>query len=98
MAKRKQIAVENVNCPGKLVNVDAEKYAEMKRALLSVLPKSQPGLNQAEMFAAVKPFLPQELWPNGEKSGWWVKTVQLDLEAKGLVVRTKTKPLTWHLT
>lgn len=39
---------------------------------------------------------PQDLFPGGEKSGWWAKTVQLDLEAKGILVRdTKSKPLRW---
>ncbi|WP_394727903.1 DUF6958 family protein [Altererythrobacter sp. GH1-8] len=32
----------------------------------------------------------------GKTSGWWAKTVQLDLEAKGKLVREETKPLRWH--
>ena len=96
MPKPKKVAVENVNCPGQLSNVDAEKYTAMRKVLLQVLPKNPPGLTQAEMQAAIQPFLPQELWPAGQKSKWWAKTVQLDLEAKGLLVRTNTKPLTWH--
>jgi hypothetical protein len=31
-----------------------------------------------------------------DKAGWWAKAVQLDLEAKGIVVREATKPLRWH--
>jgi hypothetical protein len=31
-----------------------------------------------------------------DKAGWWAKAVQLDLEAKGIVVREVTKPLRWH--
>jgi len=91
-----KITIENINCPGKTTNVDAEKYAAMKKALLKVLPKKPPGLTQKEMFAAILPHLPEHLWPAGDKSGWWAKTVQLDLEAKNLVVRTNSKPLTWH--
>jgi hypothetical protein len=30
-----------------------------------------------------------------EKAGWWIKTVQLDLEAKGFISRTQMKPLHW---
>ena len=32
----------------------------------------------------------------GAKAGWWAKTVQLDLEAKGAIVREKTRPLRFH--
>ncbi len=69
----------------------------MRRVVLDVLPSEPPGLTQSEMGEAVAPHLPQELWPNGARSMWWVKTVQLDLEAKGLVVRNATgSPARWH--
>ena len=97
MPKDKMIAVENTNVPGRTRNVNAEKYTAMRQILLKVLPAREPGITQAEMGKAVRPHLPQDLWPNGEKSMWWVKTVQLDLEAKGLVVRdTSTKPARWR--
>lgn len=97
MSKDGMIEVENVNVPGRVSNVNAEKYEAMRGVLLKVLPKKPPGLTQAEMGAAVLPLLPQELWPNGDKSMWWVKTVQLDLEAKGLVVRDKNgRPTRWR--
>jgi hypothetical protein len=49
------------------------------------------------MLESIRAHLPQDLWPNGEKSGWWMKTVQLDLEAKGLVVRdTRARPTRWQ--
>ena len=93
----KMIAVENINVPGRVSNVNAEKYTAMRDILLKVLPVSEPGLTQAEMGKAVRPHLPQDLWPNGEKSIWWVKTVQLDLEAKGLVLRdSSSKPTRWR--
>lgn len=97
MAQEK-INVENVNHPGLVTRVDAEKYAAAKEALLSILPKTAPGLTQSEMLAAVKAVIDQTLFPNGEKSGWWTKTVQLDLEAKTYIKRTDTKPLRWHLS
>jgi len=91
------IRVQNINVPGKTAAVNAEKYTAMRNVLLKVLPSDPPGITQEEMAEAVLPHLPQDLWPNGEKSKWWVKTVQLDLEAKGLVIRnTKAKPLRWH--
>lgn len=96
MAASEKIEVENVNVPGYTSNVDATKYHAMRKVLLKVLPKKLPGLTQKEMMDRVKPHLPQDLWPGGEKSGWWVKCVQLDLEAKTLVLRTDTKPLQWY--
>jgi len=96
MPKTEKVSVENINCPGQHSNVDAVKYFTMKKVLLKILPKKSPGLTQTEMQQAILPLLPQELWPDGQKSKWWAKTVQLDLEAKGLILRTDQKPLTWH--
>jgi hypothetical protein len=91
-----KITVENVNVPGSTSRVNAAKYQAMKQAMLRVLPKEAPGLNQAEIREAVVAYLPDDLYPGGATSGWWAKTVQLDLEAKGIVVREATKPLKWH--
>ena len=88
--------VKNVNVPGASRPVNAVNYQAMRRALLKVLPPRKPGLTQAEMFRAVLPHLPSSLFPGGAKAGWWMKTVQLDLEAKRTVEREKTKPLRWH--
>ena len=35
----------------------------------------------------------EDLFPGGAKAGWWFKAVQLDLEAKAVLVREPTKPL-----
>lgn len=97
MTRPTPVAVQNVNVPGQLANVNAEKYTAMRKALLAALPRRAPGLTQAEMVAAVVPRLPQHLWPGGAKATWWVKTVQLDLEAKGIVVRdTASRPWRWR--
>ena len=96
MPAREMVVVENVNCPGRTANVDAVKYSAMKKALLKVLPRKPPGLTQRQMFDAIQAHLSEELWPNGSKSHWWAKTVQLDLEAKNILVRTDNKPLTWY--
>lgn len=92
-----KIAVENVNHPGQTTKVDRAKYEAMRTALLAALPAAEPGLSQAEMSAAAKARLPDALFPGGATAGWWVKCVQLDLEAKGLVVR-HGKPLRWRRT
>ena len=98
-AKRnaEKIEVENVNVPGSTTRVDATMYRAARAALLRALPDAPPGLTQAEMIAATQRHLPEDLFPGGAKAGWWVKCVQLDLEAKGLVVRDRAaKPLRWR--
>ena len=100
MAKKLTVAgrvtVENVNVPGYTVTIDAAKYEAMRKAIVAALPRSAPGLTQAEIRQAVLEYLPEELFPKGAKAAWWAKMVQLDLEAKGIVVRESTKPLRWH--
>ncbi len=91
-----RVTVENVNVPGYTARVDATMYYAMRRAVLQVLPSKEPGLTQNEMRQAVLPHLPRSLFPGGAKADWWSKAVQLDLEAKGVLVREATKPLRWH--
>ncbi|MEM6469505.1 MAG: hypothetical protein AAF802_08025 [Planctomycetota bacterium] len=98
MSSKRKVEVENINHPGLKSNVDGEKYEAMKIALMRVLPSSSPGMTQKEMMDEVISHLPEELFPGGKTSGWWVKTVQLDLEAKQLIGRTDSKPLTWYRT
>ncbi|MEM1303168.1 MAG: hypothetical protein AAGH17_11320 [Pseudomonadota bacterium] len=88
-----KIVVENVNVPGHTERVDAAKYTAMRTAYLSTLTKDAPGMTAAEAKEALLAVLDADLFPGGAKSGWWMKTVQLDLEAKGLVERAATKPL-----
>lgn len=88
-----KIEIRNVISPGHVVRVDKAKYTAMRDALLAVLPAKTPGLTVAEAKAALLPLLPQELFPGGDKAGWWLKAAQLDLEAQGVVNREATKPL-----
>ena len=91
--KSATIAIENVNHPGQVQHLDAGKYNAMKRAVLKVLPKASPGLTIAQAQHDVLAHLPDDLFPDGSTAGWWMKAVQLDLEAKGIIAREKTKPL-----
>ncbi|SEW28048.1 hypothetical protein SAMN04488515_2001 [Cognatiyoonia koreensis] len=88
-----KIPVENVNVPGHVTNVDAAKYTAMKDAMLNVM--SDKGMTAKDIKEAAKAHLPDDLFPGGATSGWWQKCVQLDLEAKGVVKRHATKPLTF---
>ena len=93
-----KITVENVNVPGRTTRVNKAMYEAMKQAMWAVLPTEAPGLTQSQVREAVVQHLPEDLYPGGAKAGWWAKTVQLDQEAKGALVRQATKPLRWHRT
>jgi hypothetical protein len=88
-----QIAVENVLQPGKTYRVDAEKFAAMRAALLAVMPAAAPGATPAALQKALLAHLDAGLFPGGEKAGWWMKCVQLDLEAKGMIRRADGAPV-----
>ena len=86
------IDVLNVNAPGKTYKRDAAKYEAARKAFLRLMPSKGPGLTQADLFEAMRKALPEF----GSTSGWWMKTVQLDAEARGEVVRDGGKPLRWR--
>jgi hypothetical protein len=88
-----KITVQNVGQPGKTYRVDAAKYTEMRAAVLAITPGEAPGITPAQIIEAVKPHLSEALFPGGETAGWWVKCVQLDLEAKGILKRAPKSPV-----
>jgi len=88
-----KIEVENVNTPGRTTRVDRAKYEAARAALMAVLPASEPGMTPAEAQQAMKAHLPEDLFPGGAKVGWWMKSVQLDLEAKGVIARAPKAPV-----
>ena len=96
--KTETVEIENVNHPGQVKRGDAAMYEAMKRAFLKILPTTSPGLTEVEIRERAIAYLSEELFPEGAKAGWWAKTVQLDLEAKGVIAREKTKPLRWRKT
>jgi hypothetical protein len=92
-----KIAIENVTSPGRVTNVRRDKYEDMQAALMSVLPSDAPGMAVSDAKEAVLPKLSAELFPEGATAGWWLKAVQLDLEAKGVLARS-TKPVRLYVT
>ena len=96
MGQSDTLEVQNVNVPGHLKRVNAAKYHHMRAALMKVIPAVAPGITHKEMRVLSAPHLSEQLFPGGEAVGWWSKTVQLDLEAKNLLVRSPTKPLRWY--
>ncbi|MFC4216244.1 DUF6958 family protein [Pseudophaeobacter arcticus] len=88
-----KIEIESITSPGRPQRVNKDKYTAMRDAFLPVLPGEAPGLTVAEAKAALLPALSHDLFPGGEKAGWWLKAVQLDLEAKGVIKRGGTGPV-----
>ena len=93
-----RIEVRNINSPGHNTRVDRAKYQAMHHALLAVLPATPPGLTPAEAQLALQQHLDQSLFPGGQKSGWWMKCVQLDLEFRGTIARAPKSPVRLHRT
>ena len=93
MSDADKVTLQNFTSPGHTYRVDRRKYEAMRDALLAVLPAGPPGLSVADAKAALLPLLPAELFPGGEKAGWWLKAAQLDLEAKGVIKRADRPPV-----
>ncbi|MCU0904683.1 MAG: hypothetical protein MUE83_12515 [Tabrizicola sp.] len=85
--------IEILNRDGSSHRVNGEKFEAMRVAMLAVLPDGPPGLTVAETKAALLPRLDPVLFPGGEKAGWWIKAVQLDHEARGLIRRGEGSPV-----
>jgi hypothetical protein len=92
-----KIEVQNVGQPSKTYRVDVAKYTEMRERMLAVLPAMPPGMKVADLIDALRPTLSDALFPQGETCGWWVKCVQLDLEAKGIIARTPAPVRLWRV-
>lgn len=93
MSEAERIEIESITTPGHIQRVDRAKYMAMRTALLRALPRQPPGMTVAQAKQALLPHLPASLFPQGATAGWWLKAVQLDLEAKGVVERLPGTPL-----
>ncbi len=90
------VDVLSVLHPGETYKRDAAKYEACRKVFLKLIPKTGAGVTQSEMMEIMKKALPTSEW--GTTQGWWTKTVQLDAEARGEVVRDGGKPLRWKRT
>jgi hypothetical protein len=88
-----KIQIQNIMSPNHVQSVDRAKYESMRSALLAVVPSRSPGVTVAQAKGQLLSLLPDELFPAGAKAGWWLKAVQLDLEAKGVIVREPGSPV-----
>lgn len=69
------------------VAIDRAKYDAMREAILAVVPRSGDGVAFLGLAALVKPLLPESVFGKDASVTWYVTTVKLDLEARGLVRR-----------
>ena len=88
-----KITIESITSPHHTERVNRAKYMAMREALMAILTDDPPGLTVAEAKDALLPHLSEEHFPGGDKAGWWLKAVQLDLEAKGTIARGPGKPV-----
>ncbi len=91
------IEIESVTSPDWSGRVNRAKFTAVRDALLPVLPTDAPGMTVAEAKAALMPNLSGDLFPGGDKVGWWLKAVQLDQEAKGVIARGGKGPVRLYL-
>lgn len=88
-----KITIESITSPHHTERVNRAKYMAMREALMKVLPGDPPGLTVAEAKDALLKYLSEEHFPGGDKAGWWLKAVQLDLEAKNVIKRGPGSPV-----
>jgi len=66
--------------------VTKSTYEVYKEALLKAMPPSGEEIEFAQLNEATKPHVPEDILSN-TSLGWWVTTVKLDLEARGIIER-----------
>jgi hypothetical protein len=74
--------------PGtKPVRISAARYYDLKGAMLRTLGGCSRGIAFAELADACADSITSSLWEEASL-GWYVTSVKLDLEARGLIHRT----------
>jgi hypothetical protein len=89
------VVVGSPNVPDYHSRVNARKYNSMKKVLIEIFPRKEPGVTQTEIMERVASRTSRQTFP-AKTYMWWAKCVQLDMESKRELVRSKTaKPLRW---
>ena len=89
------IKARNVNHPEHRENLKAEKYHVIREAMLATLSEAE-WMSFADLEAGVRARLaesnvPKALFPKPGSVRWYCKAVQLDLEARGEILRQPKK-------
>lgn len=87
MKKPATIQTLNINPGVGGARVNPERYAAVKKAILRAVPRSKQGIAFKDLPKAVARHLPGGKIPGGGSISWYVTTVKLDLEARGLIHR-----------
>ncbi len=61
-------------------------YNAYRKALLKLIPKNKQGVEFRQLAEGIEELLPAKIAAS-TKAMWWVTTVKLDLEARGLIER-----------
>lgn len=90
-----RVSARNVNHPQHRQSLKAEKYALIRQAMLESL-SSDGWMSFDALESKVRVWLqqkavPPRLFPKPGSVRWYVKTVQLDLEARGDIERMPKK-------
>lgn len=83
--------------PGR--TIDAEKCVAVGKAILKAVPKgSRNTIAFRDLTAAKKKYLPGGRIPGGGALMWYVTTVKLDLEVRGLLAcdRSQSPEVLWR--
>ncbi|SYZ73005.1 conserved hypothetical protein [Candidatus Zixiibacteriota bacterium] len=74
------------------VNISKSKYERVKKEILSLLRKAEP--THTELFKLLNDKLQDRFDGN---ISWYGETIKLDLEARGIIQRTSSKPARYQL-
>ena len=70
------------------VRILRAKYDAIRSAMLGIIADDAIGVALSSIATRIAPQLPSELFPDGKGVTWYVMTVKLDLEARGIIERT----------
>ena len=85
-----RVAVLNPRPGTKPVRISAPRYYDLKGALMRNLQENEQGIAFADLPEVCANSLAAPLWENASL-GWYVTSVKLDLEARGLIYRSSRK-------
>ena len=77
----------------KTARIASDAYAVARRAVLSIVPATEPGITLNAYLAAVAAQLPKAKgWDPSLSASWYAMAMKLDLEARGELKRINRKP------
>ncbi|MBX3054445.1 MAG: hypothetical protein KF753_23435 [Caldilineaceae bacterium] len=65
-------------------------YDAYRAAFLQVVPKDEQGIELQPLIDGIVPLLPPDV-RDSTSPGWWMMSVKLDLEARGVIERVPGK-------